>query len=814
MSDLIDPIVIPIDSTSIDKMIKSTIAAEAMFKRLTKAFEEGVISSEEVNRGLEEIATHLDMTSVATRDAIALQKQAAAVEKETAAIKAAAIKDLGAKADTAFALSMQRYKEEQKEQDDWFSSQKRRLSMMQESEKLEAKRLADEKRVSDTLIKNRQAEIQAQIAADAETAKAAKQEADMLDYLNTKYDKSYAATKLYKAAQNEINLAMSKGAGNADTLKAELAKLEAEYIAFNNGSATTSNRFAQQTKAIDSTRSSFSGMGFVMQQTGYQVGDFLVQIQSGANVVMAFGQQMTQLIYVLPELAKEFAITEVPLLGMSVGIGALTAGLGIAIPLLTAIVGAFLRSGKGAKDAGGDLEDYTKIVKELTAEIQKNQEAFLKAKFGANPAVGEARKQMADLEQQIKDLNKTISENPPESFGAAAMFALAGEAVKKQLADLQTQLQVLQDQDEATRKLTDQARIKAAFELQHLQDLKDQQSVLEGSDVKANLLKNTFHAMAGETGAVSVSLNGWAGEIIAASDAASALSQYMYKVNNMANMSGRGLPANGMPANVMHDYGMESPGIDTNKLFKNIDFGPGGASIKPKKDKGLGGAAGSGGGAETSLKDIYKYLEDSKKLNEYATKEEDTAYDQRQKALKSALSKRIISLKEYQATELDLTRKHEVALQTIENQGRVAKLSTVLGTGAQILTALGEHNAKAAKMAKVLGAAQALADTYAGAAAALKLPFPANLAAAGSIISAGLGFVASIQSGSSGGKPSATIPSTSTATAAAAQTATPQQVLIQGIKPTDIFTGEQLSQLFDSLYKENRARGMVFQVQR
>ena len=86
-----------------------------------------------------------------------------------------------------------------------------------------------------------------------------------------------------------------------------LAKLEAEYIAFNNGSATTSNRFAQQTKAIDSTRSSFSGMGFVMQQTGYQVGDFLVQIQSGANVVMAFGQQMTQLIYVLPELAKEFA---------------------------------------------------------------------------------------------------------------------------------------------------------------------------------------------------------------------------------------------------------------------------------------------------------------------------------------------------------------------------------------------------------------------------------------------------------------------------------------------------------------------------
>jgi hypothetical protein len=162
---------------------------------------------------------------------------------------------------------------------------------------------------------------------------------------------------------------------------------------------------------------------------------------------------------------------------------------------------------------------------------------------------------------------------------------------------------------------------------------------------------------------------------------------------------------------------------------------------------------------------------------------------------------------------LDLASKHARDIADIENKAKVQKLSTVLGVGEQILQAVGQQNEKAAKMARIFGAAQALADTYAGAAAALKLPFPANIAAAGSIISAGLGFVAAIRSGStsaraSGGSVgSATVASTASAPA-------PQTVFIDSISPDSLYSGETLINLFEAFYDENDKRGKVFMVAR
>ena len=239
---------------------------------------------------------------------------------------------------------------------------------------------------------------------------------------------------------------------------------------------------------------------------------------------------------------------------------------------------------------------------------------------------------------------------------------------------------------------------------------------------------------------------------------------------------------------------------------------------KIRADTKADSSGGKGPSAETlenRLQELYKYLDAQKQIEAYMIADEEIAYQQREDLLKSALDKKLITLQDYQMMERDLTLRHQKELEDIENKSKEAKLSTVLGSGAQILTALGAHNEKAAKIAKVFGAAQALADTYAGAAAALKLPFPANLAAAASIISAGLGFVSAIKSGgtasaSGGGKSVGSVSSS----AMGGQTAAPQTVIIQGIKPTDVFTGEQLSTLFDSLYKENRNRGMVFQVAR
>ena len=81
----------------------------------------------------------------------------------------------------------------------------------------------------------------------------------------------------------------------------------------------------------------------------------------------------------------------------------------------------------------------------------------------------------------------------------------------------------------------------------------------------------------------------------------------------------------------------------------------------------------------------------------------------------------------------------------------------------------------------------------------------------GLVAATGLAQAGSIMSG---GSSSSGRGSVGTSSVSSSVSASPTTVMIQGMKPTDIFTGEQLSTLFDSLYKENNNRGMVFMVQR
>jgi hypothetical protein len=70
----------------------------------------------------------------------------------------------------------------------------------------------------------------------------------------------------------------------------------------------------------------------------------------------------------------------------------------------------------------------------------------------------------------------------------------------------------------------------------------------------------------------------------------------------------------------------------------------------------------------------------------------------------------------------------------------------VAGSFAEIASAFGKEGSKMAAAAKILGAVQALISTYAGAAEALKLPFPANIAASAAVLAKGLALVATIKS--------------------------------------------------------------------
>ena len=97
--------------------------------------------------------------------------------------------------------------------------------------------------------------------------------------------------------------------------------------------------------AMQQTGRRTNQLGVLMQQSGYQIGDFAIQVQSGTNYMVAFGQQATQLVGTFAMLAKSTKMI------------ALFSGLGIALPILTAIGAYFVRAKESAVDSAQGIEN-------------------------------------------------------------------------------------------------------------------------------------------------------------------------------------------------------------------------------------------------------------------------------------------------------------------------------------------------------------------------------------------------------------------------------------------------------------------------
>jgi hypothetical protein len=179
-----------------------------------------------------------------------------------------------------------------------------------------------------------------------------------------------------------------------------------------------------------------NAMGVGMQQAGYQVGDFLVQVQSGTNWMVAFGQQATQLVGILPMFNSVMGISGTALV-------ALSAGLGIAIPLLTAIGAAFLRTRQEADasvDSIDDLEDRLKSLDNTLRDYLRTREA---ARMGITveellglEGLEDARDRLRASAKDIRDFIQAQypGQDLPESF--ISRLAVESEDYKAILADL------------------------------------------------------------------------------------------------------------------------------------------------------------------------------------------------------------------------------------------------------------------------------------------------------------------------------------------------------------------------------------------
>ncbi|EAB9986810.1 tail protein (tape measure) [Salmonella enterica subsp. enterica serovar Reading] len=149
-----------------------------------------------------------------------------------------------------------------------------------------------------------------------------------------------------------------------------------------------------------------------MQQAGYQVNDFIVQVQGGQSALVAFSQQGSQLA------------------------GALGPGgavIGAVLALSTVVAGAFITSLNGGKNAMDALKSAAETMDKVIT-ISQNGVAALSDKYAAlaqtNIAVATLMKKQAELELQaaLSSVSKEVKRASSDfiSFGDSLISSLGG----------------------------------------------------------------------------------------------------------------------------------------------------------------------------------------------------------------------------------------------------------------------------------------------------------------------------------------------------------------------------------------------------
>jgi hypothetical protein len=264
--------------------------------------------------------------------------------------------------------------------------------------------------------------------------------------LKNKFIQGYSAMDIYTKELND--LAMARKA-DIITVAQQSAAVERLNLQMSKGTGA----FAAYGGGVAGATQKQSRLGVVAQQSGYQVGDFLVQIQSGANPMMAFGQQATQLVGVMSLFGGKMLFAG--------------AALGIIIPLLTAVAGFFLRSRKAAKDAAGGLDTFEERLKSAREEVKGMADDLKLMNSGfrdtteltLNEAVEAAVESLKEARAEVAELT---SEAALMGLGASGGIDLGGlfrgdplKAAEERLATAREELLVLR---ELSRQATERER--------------------------------------------------------------------------------------------------------------------------------------------------------------------------------------------------------------------------------------------------------------------------------------------------------------------------------------------------------------------
>jgi hypothetical protein len=370
------------------------------------------------------------------------------------------------------------------------AAQKKNSIAVQDAIRLqkEATRVAKE---NATAAKEKARVDKEEAAARELVATATKREADQLEYLRTKYNQIYASSQLYERSLVELNQAHMLGVTSVKQHEAALESLNMEYQNFQSGIAQAGNRFAQYSAQSASGMNKF---GVAAQQTGYQVSDFLVQIQGGTNPLVAFSQQATQLAGLLYLLPPAMQAAKFGVLGFSVSIAAAISVVTIGIPLLAMLAMSFFSSGKDAKEGAKSIDQYKAALESLKSTVQSTQVELDKLTFGtADTEVAVARRAMQAAQEELQVLQaasmrttaRGIIYDPSKEQEAAITAALEG------FRNLTLELNKLLFKQEALAEAQDMLNggLSVAGGLQRAAVLSKQEELQAAKDYEQSLIR-------------------------------------------------------------------------------------------------------------------------------------------------------------------------------------------------------------------------------------------------------------------------------------------------------------------------------------
>jgi hypothetical protein len=641
--------------------------------------------------------------------------------------------------------------------------------------------------------------------------------------------------------------------GDSADLQSDIARAKKQLAAFE----------AQANKANKGTKK-FSGsmgrLGNVSRQTraaitntSYQLQDIAVQLSMGTRASTVFAQQ-------LPQLASGFGA-----IGAVVGVLA-----GVGIPALafafSAMGGETLTLEEKVEKLKDALDAYSEASEKATMTTSELKEKFGEGAAGLKTTY-ELLQQIAD--EKAQEAIDGVAQSLADLFGVAGggerraaladffdvnIFLAAGKAAreardrareltgefKRAQAALQASEGDLEGQAEATLELLNITRQLASengeitkeerdlIELlanrlatmqEHLITQRQVNSELNSGSSAVDDTKSTMEDLVGQAAAFAKSLT----EITGSQEIArKRAEQYLRAVTQLEVKIGEAAVDALILGGVDIVAGVDAAALAAAKLAANLNISLaealklqalgqdpldpfGGAGRFIPSDRGYPdepGGGGGGGGADPLISELESVQ------NALMTQEEKQieSFQRQQATLQQALEQRLLTQQEYNALMEQAQSQHADKMTAIDAYRYGTDLQKADQFLGDMASAFQSGNEDMLRISKAFGAAQALVSAFTGAAEALKLPFPQNLAAFAKVLATGLGAVQSIKGVTPGGGGASA--AGAVASASAAPAAAPLDVRLSGMSADEFISGASLESLFDRLQDEAGDRGL------